>query len=593
MDQQEILQLLQTGLNHHQSGRADEADAAYRKVLAAAPGNVDALHLLGVLEAQRGRLEQGIALLKQATATAPQMGDFHRHLAEVLAQAGRHAEALAGFAAAIQINPRDPAARSEAAASLLSLGRNAEAVEQLRIAAQLLPNDAAALGNYGYGLSRAGRSNEAIEILRRAVEIDANCASAWMQLGEAIWRTGDWDAAVEPTRRAVMLKPNEPRTLIVHGNALQTAGELEEAARVYERASQLDPNSFDAHSNLALTLLKLGEAERALAMYDEILRRWPQITDALANRSLALLTLGDFERGWTEYEARWKSPHFASVQKLPAKRWEGEEIRGKTIVLVSEQGYGDTIQFVRYAPLVAERFGATVIVSCPAEVEPVVKTVRGISQVVRTGTPSAISFDVHAPLASLPGIFRTRLDNIPADVPYVSAELQRVERWRQQLADDENVKVGIVWAGSRAHQNDRARSCRLADFAPVANVAGATLYSLQKGSGEREIDESPFKVIALGEQLHDFGDTAALLECLDLFISIDTSVVHLAGALARPVWTLLPTGPDWRWMLGREDSPWYPTMRLFRQPRFKDWRSVMERVAEQLNGFVQTAKGKP
>lgn len=593
MDPRETYQLLQTALTHHQSGRASEAEAIYRRVLAAAPNHPDALHLLGVVEAQRGNVAVALPLLRRAVSAAPQMAEFHRHLGEVLAMANQHAEAINAFANALRIDPRDLPARAGAGSSLLAVGRAADAVEQFKAAAQLKPDDPLAVGNWGYALSRAGKHAEAVATLRRAVEIDPNCGHAWVQLAEAIWRGGDWDGAPAVARRGVELRPEDARAWLVLGNTLQTSGDLEEAAHAYRRVLALDPNSIDGHSNLALTLLKLGQASESLAMYEQIMSRWPSFNDARANRSLAMLTLGDFERGWQEYESRWSSPQFVSSKPSGMPRWTGEALgAGKTIVLVSEQGFGDTIQFVRYAPMVRERTGgAKVVVACPPDLVVIVQTVPGVDQVVPNGT--ALAHDVHAPLASLPGIFHTLIDTIPAKVPYMSADPSRLERWKQRFADDANMKVGIVWAGSASHQNDRARSCRLTDFAPLAGVANVTLYSLQKGAQASQLMGVPpadIRIIPLGEELRDFADTAAALTCLDLLISVDTSVVHLAGALARPVWTLLSRGPDFRWMLEREDSPWYPTMRLFRQERIRQWQPVMQRVAAELAEFVEQKK---
>ena len=336
----------------------------------------------------------------------------------------------------------------------------------------------------------------------------------------------------------------------------------------------------------ALQLHQSGQLDEAKKLYQQILQRWPGMRDAMANRSLALLMLGDFEKGFEDYEARW-SPEAKETQRKVGKVWDGSDPRGKTLLLVSEQGYGDTIQFVRYASILADR-GAKIVVSCPVEVEALVRTVRGVTRVIHPNEPVILQFDAFAPLASLPRIMKTRLETIPGDVPYMTAELHRVEHWRAKLADDPNFKVGIVWAGSSLHQNDRIRSCSLADFAPLGEVPGVTFYSLQKGAVAKELENPPpgMRIIPVGDDLKDFGDTAALLEVLDLLISVDTSPVHVAGALNRPVWTLLARGPDWRWMIEREDTPWYPSMRLFRQERYKEWGPVFRRAAGELRALV-------
>jgi Flp pilus assembly protein TadD len=588
MRPQEIQQLLETGLSHHQAGRADEADAIYRRVLAAQPDNHDALHLLGMLEAQRGRHEQALALLRRATAIVPAFAPFHLHLGQTLATMGRHEEAIVSYARAVDLDPRDPLARCDAGISLMMLGRVAHAVDQLRIASELAPNDPVLLANYGFGLGKMGRLDEAIAILARAVAQGPQHPGPWTQYAEMLWRRGRYDEAVAPARRGVELAPTDPRALVLLGNTLQTVAGFGEAAELYRRAAGLEPNNPDAPSNLALTLLKMGEAQAALEMYEQVLTRWPTHTDALANRSLALLTLGNLRRGFLEYEARWKSPLLRKYN-FPQPLWDGSDPSGKTILLVSEQGLGDTIQFVRYAPLVAAR-GAQVLLLCAADLQPLMQTIEGIAAIF-TPADELPPFDAYAPLASLPGLFDTMLETIPAQVPYLRADADRIAKWRARLGDANVLKVGIVWGGSPAHQNDRSRSCTLADFAPLSEVEEVVLYSLQKGAAAAQVASPPaMRFFHLGEELNDFSDTAAVLECLDLLIAVDTSVVHLAGALARPVWTLLARGPDWRWMLERDDSPWYPTMRLLRQPRPGAWKPVFERAKSDLADLVHAQR---
>ncbi len=585
MNPQQALELLQSSLARHQSGDLESAAGGYQKVLSAQPNNADALHLMGVLEGQRGRADVGLALVQRAIAVLPTVGDFHRHHGELLAALKRHQEALPAFARAIQINPRDGIARSEAAASLFALNKIPEAVEQFRLAWEALPDNGAIAGNYGYGLLKIGRAEEAVRVLQRATQLAPNDPSPWLQLGEVLWRLGRYQEAIGPARHGAEMAPNDVRALLVLGNTLQTLAEFHEAVDAYSRVFAIEPDNFDANSNMALTLLKMGEATRSLEMYQTIVRRWPENNDALANRSLAMLTLGDLEGGFREYETRWRSAAFAN-KAVNQPRWAGWDPAGKTILLMSEQGLGDTLQFVRYAPLVAQR-GATVLVSCPAELRGVIETVKGISRIFTSGDPLP-RFDAHAPMASLPVLFKTTLESIPSDVPYVSADSARVQRWRDRLREYSGFKIGIAWAGSPLHQNDRARSCKLADFAPLAGIEGVRFFSLQKGLAATEAASPPARMIVhcLGDELRDFSDTAALLECLDLIISVDTSVVHLAGALARPVWTLLARGPDWRWMLERPDTPWYPTMRLFRQRNLGDWSTVFAEVAEQLRSLV-------
>lgn len=593
MDSRAALDILQAGLRKHQANDLAGAEAEYRRVLADNPNHADALHLLGVLAGQCGHPQHAENLIRRAIAIDPLAAEFHQHLGSVLMNQRRIADALACFASALRLAPDNPTLRAEIGGGLIAAGRVAEGVEQLRIAAERAPDDGAILADYGFGLSRLGRTEDALRILHRAIEKAPDHFAPWMQLGEALWRDRRYDEALPAARRAVSLAPALPQALVLLGNTLQTLAQFEEAADVYRRAQQIDPGNFDAHSNHALTILKMGRAGEALALYDSILQRWPGSTDARANRSLAILTLGDLKRGWDEYEARWSGILQPEANLAGRPRWDGADPAGRTILLTTEQGLGDVIHFVRYAPLIAAR-NARVLVACAPELAPIVRTVRGVSDVV-TSAEAAPPFDLHAPVASLPRIFGTTLDTIPATVPYLTADPQRVDAFRTRLIGDANVKIGLVWAGTARHLNDRARSCALADFAPLAQVAaagGVTYYSLQKGPPAAQALNPPpgMNLVHLGDDLHDFADTAELLMNLDLLISVDTSIVHLAGALARPAWVLLAKGPDWRWLLDRDDSPWYPTLRLFRQPRSGDWHSVLERVAAELPRFIHDRK---
>jgi hypothetical protein len=331
--------------------------------------------------------------------------------------------------------------------------------------------------------------------------------------------------------------------------ALQDRLQYGEAAGHYRRALEVDGEYADAHWNL----------------------------------SLALLTMGNMPEGWREYEWRWKMRGLFQPRSFARPLWDGKAAQGRTILLHAEQGMGDTLQFIRYAPLVAER-GLTVIVECQQEVAELVRGVRGIHQVVARGQQLP-AFDVHCPLLTLPLLFGTTVESIPAQAPYLAADRLLQEQWRERLAASApGLKAGLVWAGKPTHRKDSRRSCALSAFAPLARVEGISWHSLQKGEAAQQAAHPPegMQLTDWTDEMKDFSVTAALVANLDLCISVDTSVAHLAGALGKPVWTLLPYEPDWRWMLGREDSPWYPTMRLFRQELPGQWGPVMARLAGEL-----------
>jgi hypothetical protein len=320
-----------------------------------------------------------------------------------------------------------------------------------------------------------------------------------------------------------------------------------------------------------------------LAWCDKLGRLYPDLAELHANRGMALLLKGDFDQGWPEYEWRMRSVEWAAaVPTLPIPLWDGGLLRGKTILLRAEQGFGDTLQFIRFAPLVKGR-GGRVLFECPGPLRRVLAGVSGVDQFVETGArPPGV--DVLAHLLSLPGLLGTTPNNIPAAIPYLHADPERVAAWKEELASHPGLKIGITWQGNPAFKGDRRRSFALKRFAPVARLEGVRLFSLQKGFGIEQLEQSedPLPVESLGPRLDDFVETAAVIKNLDLVISPDTAVAHLAGALGVPVWVTLPFTPDWRWMRERTDTPWYPTMRLFRQSAPGDWHGMFETIAAEV-----------
>ena len=351
-----------------------------------------------------------------------------------------------------------------------------------------------------------------------------------------------------------------------------------------------------------MVLKRQGKIEAAMARFEETLHLDPNYASARWNRAAVWLLQGDFERGWAEYEWRWTQPDFGH-RRFVQPAWDGSPLAGKTILLYAEQGIGDTLQFVRYVPLVQER-GGRVILQCPLQLMKLLATLPGIERLVVKDDPLS-AFDVHAALLSLPAIFHTSLDNVPASVPYLQANADLIEHWRKELAKSDVdyrtfasgpvFKIGITWQGNPAFKDDRYRSIPLARFERLASVPGVQLISLQKGPGIEQLQElgERFPILDLGNRLDEdsgpFMDTAAVLKNIDLVISSDTALPHLAGALGVPVWVALPLVPDWRWLLEREDCPWYPTMRLFRQTKLGCWQNVFERIAETLLHHVPHA----
>lgn len=548
-----------------------------------APEAARVAHSAGVDALRAGRAEAGLPLLQRAVAIAPHVAQFQHDLGTALAMLDRHEDALECYGRAIAVSPGSAWLRCDAGVSLMALERVDEGAEELRMAASLSPDDPRILVNFGMALMRLRVHDRAALIFERSAELAPGHPAPWTRLSEALWSMGKFEQSEQAARRAVELSPADPGALVALGNVMQMTARFDEAIEQYERASRSDPDNYDAKNNLALTLLKRGDAKQALERCDSVIARWPQRVEAKVNRALMLMTLGDWARGFAEYEQRWELTALAERVERTWRQWDGSDPSGRSILIVQEQGLGDTIQLVRYATLLAGR-GATVRVACPETLWPVVRTVKGVSEVVAPGTPPAEG-ELSVSLSSLPARFGTTVETTPAEVPYVSSDVERVTRWRKRLTADAGLKVGLVWGGGSGNDNDRARSCRLSEMSALAGISGVSFYSLQKGPPAGQLRDAPtgMRISDLGDELNDFGDTAAAIECLDLIVSVDTSVAHLAGAMGKRVWTLLYKGADWRWLIDREDSVWYPTMRLFRQEKLGDWAGVMERVAVELS----------
>jgi hypothetical protein len=477
------------------------------------------------------------------------------------------------------------------------------------------PEDFGALHLLGMLNFQRQRMVEALRFLAAALRVNAGSPDAMSNLGLALHATGRYDEAISNFRGALTLAPDHPEILYNLANAHLELGQLAEALSSYDAVLVGAPGHVGALVNRGNALLRLNDPVTAMASYDTALRAMPGHPQILTNRGHALrrldrpaealadfnaamaaapefpeahfeaamtqLTLGDFDPGWKEYEWRWKTATFARRRRtLPAPLWLGNEpVGGKTILLHAEQGFGDTIQFVRYAPSLAER-GARVI----CEVQPELRTLlSGLADVVVAAGEPLPAFDLHCPLLSLPLAFRTQIETIPAAVPYLAAPAERLSHWRDRLPQA-GPRAGFVWSGSPSHKNDSNRSIPLERLAPLFDNPPVRCFSLQtelRGS-DRDVLRSLSNLVHLGDDLRDFADTAAIIALLDVVVTVDTAVAHLAGALGKPVVILLPYAADFRWMRDRADTPWYPTAKLVRQPAFGDWDSVIARLHDEL-----------
>jgi Flp pilus assembly protein TadD len=488
------------------------------------------------------------------------------------------------------------------ATALLDQGQYAEAEHYYREALRIWPDHSASLNNLGTAVWRQGRIQEAEGYHRRALDLNPGDHAVLNNLGNVLWEQGQLDEAVGLYRQAVQLRPDSPEALMNFGVNLGDLGECEEAIDYLRESLRLAPNSAECHLNLGNAIVRQGDLDTALSLYEQALCLQPEFPEARRNRSYIWLTRGDFRHGWPEYEWRLKCEK-QRIMPVNSPRWTGEDLDGQSILLVAEQGLGDTLQFIRFGPAIKQRT-ARVELACPAPLMRLMARCAGVDHVVdwKSTLPDC---DVHVPLLSLPAILGTTLASIPEE-PYLSVDAATVEQWRPIVAramgrvvgrdvdDDltsaEVFKIGVAWQGNRGNTVDRARSFPLTHFAHIAQVPGVCLLSLQKGDGTEQLAElaGRFRVAELfdrengEEDRRDFLDTAAVMSQLDLIVTPDSSVAHLAGGLGVPVWIALPSAAEWRWLIDRDDSPWYPSMRLFRQSSAGDWAGVFQRMAQAL-----------
>ncbi len=618
--QSDLAGLVQRASTHHGRGELDAAEDLYRQVLGAQPGNFDALHLCGVLMQQRGRSLEALELIGAALAANARVAAAHCNYGLVLAALGRHDEALAGYERALALKPDYADALYNRGNSLVALGRLDEALKSFEQAIVLRPNHPAALLNRAQVLQRLGRLREALASFDLALALAPGSADSFNLRGNAHYVLKSFAAALADYDRAAGLRLDAAPLHNNRGNALRELGRHAEALIAFERAIALAPDYAEAHNNRGNALLELNRVEEALADYARALTLKPDFADALVNRGNALhylerdreaiasfgraiaispqlaeahwnrgltyLSVGDFARGWPEYEWRWKRDSELKPRDFAQPQWRGEDLRGKTVLLHAEQGFGDAIQFIRYLPMVAAR-GGKVVLEIPDDLKPLLGRMDGVTAIVRRGD-ALPPFDLHCPLMSLPLAFGTTLDTIPAPVPYLHPPAERVSSWRIRLAGTKAPRVGLVWSGKPTHKNDHNRSIPLTQLAPLLRTPDVTFVSLQKeyrNADRAQLAASP--LLRLDTALADFADTAAVIAALDLVIAVDTAVTHLAGAMGKPLWLLLPAIGDWRWLKDRADSPWYPSARLFRQPRIGDWPGALAAVMRELALFTR------
>lgn len=645
---------LELAANLHRQGKADEAVAIYREILAIDPRQPDATHLLGVFHCQRKEFADALPYLAAAIALAPSFADAHIHYAKALRKLDRSAEAITlldGFAnthpdnpeilaelglalraagdekralevfrQGVRLAPQLQAAQVGLAELLRKRGSKEEALKHFRAAAKLNPADVGVLNSLGTLLKELGQHDEALQVLRHAVgnrqgfavghnnlgnllldggKLDAaigeyraaiaaqaDFPEAWNNLGNALKAAGRIDEAIGAYRESLRLRPGYAEAMSNLGNALLDGGRYAEALASQEQATAAKPDFAEGWNNLANVYATLGRHAEALKAFDRAIECDPASHQARFGRSLERLMLGDFSGGWEDYEHRWWGSHMADKIRPPRfayPQWDGTPPRpGQRILVYHEQGFGDTIQFARYLPLLAARF-AEVVFICQKELARLFAASFGSHiRVVPAEASAAVvaeNFDWHAPLLSLPRAFRTTADTIPGGCPYLFAPAPSLATWRRRIGPAP-LRVGLCWRGNPELKDNRFRDLPPAMLSPLAAVEGIRWYGLVMNAGAEQPAlpnwTNPMADVA------DFADSAALIACLDLVLTVDTSVAHLAGALAKPVWLLCRYAGEWRWQPARADSPWYGSMRIFRQPALGDWPSLIGTVADEL-----------
>ncbi|ACD18134.1 tetratricopeptide repeat protein [Paraburkholderia phytofirmans] len=578
-----LASLIDAALEAHQAGRLDAAESLYRETLVLDPAHTGALHYFGVLQFQRGDHDTAASLMSRALKLDRHDAACWSNRGLVAAALGHLDEAMICYDQALQLQPDFADAHNNFGVALQAQGDLSEAIEQYRLALASNPMLLDARLNLGTALSKLGHFDDALACYREALSLDPTSAEAHFNVGNAHKARGDHGAAIASFERALSLRANYTEAHINLGSLIGKLGDYAGAEAHYRRAVALKPNPTHLVC-LGGSLGAQGRLDEEEGFYRQALALDPHYADAHQNLAWLLLKRGDYRQGWAEFALRWRKSDYDAIAVPGVAEWRGESLEGRRLLLVGEQGFGDHFQFLRFAGVLAQR-GATVELCVREPLLPLVERIAGVHRAF-SGKPDG-QYDFWVPMMSVPScIGLDRLADIPAEVPYLFADKTKIKAWRKRLGatDKSKRKVGLVWAGSPGFGNDRYRSMQLAELDALSDIEDIAWYALQKGPAHAQLAEAPpaFRAHDFTAELNSFEDTAALIMNLDLVIAVDTGVAHLAGALGKPVWLMLPANSDWRWLEARSDSPWYPGMRLFRQPMLGDWAPVVEDVTGAL-----------
>jgi len=590
--------LHQLGLQHMQSGRHLDAQLCCEQALATAPHHVGSLHLMGMLCLQAKQYDHAIEWIARANRQDPGV-EYLLSLGVALSQQNLHGEALRAFDAAVQITPGNAETWLHHGNALVALGRPVDALTSYQHAIEINPRGPnAATGAYNCGvlLRNLKRSEEALSYLDLCDRLLPDNVAVLEQRGLVLHELKRYEEALATSLRLHAHKPESHEICNNIGAALMKLHRYEDSLPWFDRALALNPDSITILISKAHSLSKMLRLDEAFAVHAQAKAIDPGNPDIVFLLSELQLLTGDFEAGWASREARWKSRLTKGYPDFSQPIWLGDgSIEGKTILVFADEGLGDTIQFARYIPMLAAR-GARVILWVDDPLSSLLSGLSGVSRLLTRSDPLP-AFDLHCPICSLPLAFRTRLETIPADDYLPRPAEEGVQAWENRLQNRlgprGKPRVGLAWSGNPIQRNDQNRSLQLQKLTRLLDL-DAAFISLQKDP--RPDDKAQLEqtsIVDLTGHLTDLAETAALMTGLDLVITVDTSVAHLAGALGRPTWILLPYAPDWRWLLDRDDSPWYPTVRLFRQDHRRDYAPVIERVREALPPFLSASSGSP
>jgi len=568
------------------TGQWDRAVAAYQQTLAiqgTEPNGqtmrAELLHELGDALYSAGQIAQAGNSYQEALKLKPESWEVLNNLGNCFCSMRRFAEGIEVYRRSLALRPQSPATLNNVGNALVAIGQTDQAILAYRQGLEIQSDIPDLWGNLGNAFKRKRQMDQAIECYQKVLALSPNSAQALAHMADAMFEKRQYPHAMQCCLQALAADVTCPDAHNVMGNLRMVEGDIDQAIASFQQAMVLRRNDIDSCNNLGSAYYARGDIDKAIECYQSVISQRPDHAMAHWNFGLMLLTRGEYQRAWPEYEWRWQVNEFNLRRNFNQSHWNGQNLDGKRIMLYSEQGLGDVLQFVRYAPLVAAR-GGKVIVSCQPELHRLLKSMPEISE-LHDWKQAPMRFDSHCPLMSLPGVFNSTVADIPSQVPYLHADPELIEHWKSRMPEGVR-KIGLAWAGRPEHFNDRNRSFPLSTFAPLAGAGGLWFTSLQVGEPGRHERPPGLELTDWTDELKDLADTAALIANLDLVITADTAVAHLAGAMGKPVWILLAFMPDWRWMLHRSDSPWYPTARLFRQPTRGDWQSPMAQIVQAL-----------